>query len=48
MVEIPYLRETKKVKSMQMFHKNVKSARQGDRLGLCLQVMLQCSIGVVF
>lgn len=38
MIEIPYLRETKKVKSMQMFHKAVKTARQGDRLGLCLQV----------
>jgi len=37
MVEIPYLRETKKVKSMQMFRKAVKSATQGDRLGMCLQ-----------
>jgi len=36
MVEIPDLRTNKKVKSMQMFHKSVKTARQGDRLGMCL------------
>lgn len=35
-VEIPILQTEKKVKSMQMFRKNVKSARQGDRVGICV------------
>uniref|UniRef100_A0A8C5W7R9 Selenocysteine-specific elongation factor n=1 Tax=Leptobrachium leishanense TaxID=445787 RepID=A0A8C5W7R9_9ANUR len=35
-VEIPALKVTKKVKSMQMFHKAVSSAMQGDRLGICV------------
>ncbi|XP_075430677.1 selenocysteine-specific elongation factor isoform X2 [Ascaphus truei] len=35
-VEIPALKVTKKVKSMQMFHKPVISAMQGDRLGICV------------
>lgn len=36
MIELPTLKETRKVKSMQMFHKPVQSAAQGDRLGLCI------------
>ncbi|KAG8435919.1 hypothetical protein GDO86_007133 [Hymenochirus boettgeri] len=35
-VEIPALKVTKKVKSMQMFHKPVNRAIQGDRLGICV------------
>ncbi|XP_018409426.1 PREDICTED: selenocysteine-specific elongation factor [Nanorana parkeri] len=35
-VEIPALKVTKKVKSMQMFHRPVNSAMQGDRLGICV------------
>ncbi|KAM4722105.1 selenocysteine-specific elongation factor [Rhinophrynus dorsalis] len=35
-VEIPALKVTKKVKSMQMFHKPVSRAMQGDRLGICV------------
>ncbi|XP_030061942.1 LOW QUALITY PROTEIN: selenocysteine-specific elongation factor [Microcaecilia unicolor] len=35
-VEIPALKVTRKVKTMQMFHKPVSSAMQGDRLGLCV------------
>ncbi|KAM4651062.1 selenocysteine-specific elongation factor isoform 2-T2 [Discoglossus pictus] len=35
-VEIPALKVTKKVKSMQMFHKPVSRAIQGDRLGICV------------
>lgn len=35
-VEIPILKLTRKVKSMQMFHKAVEKAIQGDRLGVCL------------
>ncbi|XP_063283452.1 selenocysteine-specific elongation factor [Pelobates fuscus] len=35
-VEIPALKVTKKVKSMQMFHKPITSAMQGDRLGICV------------
>lgn len=36
MVEIPSLKISKKVKSMQMFHKAVDKAIQGDRLGICV------------
>jgi selenocysteine-specific elongation factor len=36
MLEFPALKLERKVKSMQMFHKNVKVAKQGDRLGICL------------
>jgi selenocysteine-specific elongation factor len=36
LVELPKLQLTRKVKSMQMFRKPVKIARQGDRVGLCL------------
>jgi selenocysteine-specific elongation factor len=35
-IEIPSLQTTKKVKSMQMFHKPVKYAQQGDRVGICV------------
>lgn len=36
MVEIPTLKVTKKVKSMQMFRKPVSRAVQGDRVGVCV------------
>ena len=35
-VEIPYIQQQRKVKSMQMFRKNVKMAKQGDRVGMCV------------
>lgn len=35
-VEIPALKVTKKVKSVQMFHKPVTGAMQGDRVGVCV------------
>ena len=35
-VEIPALKVSKKVKSMQMFKKPVNSASQGDRVGVCV------------
>ncbi|KAG7283221.1 hypothetical protein CRUP_004963, partial [Coryphaenoides rupestris] len=35
-VEIPTLKVTKKVKSMQMFRKPVSRAVQGDRVGVCV------------
>uniref|UniRef100_V9KIA8 Selenocysteine-specific elongation factor n=1 Tax=Callorhinchus milii TaxID=7868 RepID=V9KIA8_CALMI len=35
-VEIPSLKVTRKVKSMQMFHKPVTNAIQGDRVGICV------------
>lgn len=35
-VEIPMLQEKRKVKSMQMFRKPVKTASQGDRVGICV------------
>ncbi|XP_063071281.1 selenocysteine-specific elongation factor [Engraulis encrasicolus] len=35
-VEIPALKVTKKVKSMQMFRRPVSVAMQGDRLGVCV------------
>lgn len=35
-IEIPNLLITKKVKSMQIFKKTVKSASQGDRVALCV------------
>ncbi|XP_012290794.2 selenocysteine-specific elongation factor isoform X1 [Aotus nancymaae] len=35
-VEIPALKVVKKVKSMQMFHRPITSAMQGDRLGICV------------
>ena len=33
-IEFPQIKEKKKVKSMQMFHKNVEKAVQGDRIGM--------------
>lgn len=36
MIEIPGLKLSKKVKSMQMFHEPVERAAQGDRLGICV------------
>ncbi|XP_034022541.1 selenocysteine-specific elongation factor [Thalassophryne amazonica] len=35
-VEIPALKVTKKVKSLQMFRKPVSGAMQGDRVGVCV------------
>ncbi|XP_071515573.1 selenocysteine-specific elongation factor [Panulirus ornatus] len=35
-VEIPSLKVTKKVKSMQMFRQPVEKASQGDRVGVCV------------
>ena len=35
-MEIAALRETRKVKSLQMFRRPVSEARQGDRVGLCV------------
>ncbi|XP_047141740.1 selenocysteine-specific elongation factor [Hydra vulgaris] len=35
-VEIPALKEIKKVKSLQMFRQPVKKAFQGDRVGVCV------------
>lgn len=35
-IEFPALKQEKKIKSMQMFRKPVQSAKQGDRLGLCV------------
>ncbi|XP_076810100.1 selenocysteine-specific elongation factor-like isoform X1 [Clavelina lepadiformis] len=36
MVEISSLQTTKKVKSIQMFHKPIQSIKQGDRAGICV------------
>eukprot|EP01112_Ceratiomyxa_fruticulosa_P010457 TRINITY_DN2771_c0_g1_i3.p1 TRINITY_DN2771_c0_g1~~TRINITY_DN2771_c0_g1_i3.p1 ORF type:complete len:546 (+),score=96.05 TRINITY_DN2771_c0_g1_i3:121-1758(+) len=36
MIEIPSLKVEKKVKSMQMFHRPVEKAIQGDRVGICV------------
>jgi small GTP-binding protein len=35
-IEIPNCQVQRKVKSMQMFRKPVKSAKQGDRVGICV------------
>lgn len=35
-IELPELGLQRKVKSLQMFHQSVKTAKQGDRLGMCL------------
>ena len=35
-IEMPYIQQERKVKSMQMFHKSVKTAKQGDRVGICI------------
>lgn len=34
-IELPELQKQKKIKSMQMFHKKVNIAYQGDRVGIC-------------
>lgn len=34
-VEFPVFKETRKVKSIQMFRKSIKTIRQGDRAGIC-------------
>eukprot|EP00606_Chrysophyceae_sp_TOSAG23-5_P000363 GSChrysophyteH2.ASY1.ANO1.1011.1 assembled CDS len=36
MIELPYIQQQRKIKSMQMFKKSVKNAKQGDRLGMCV------------
>lgn len=36
LVEIPHLKEVKKVKSIQMFKTNVSKLSAGDRAGLCV------------
>lgn len=35
-IEIPHLKTDRKIKSMQMFRKNVNSGNAGDRLGICI------------
>jgi selenocysteine-specific elongation factor len=35
-LELPYIQQQRKVKSMQMFRKPVKEALQGDRVGICV------------
>ena len=35
-LEIPFLKVTKKVKSMQIFRQPVQRASQGDRVGICV------------
>lgn len=35
-LELPELKESRKVKSMQMFKKNVKEVSAGDRAGICV------------
>ena len=35
-IELPHLQLTRKVKSMQMFKTAVTSAKQGDRVGICI------------
>ncbi|KAJ1408557.1 hypothetical protein B484DRAFT_423485 [Ochromonadaceae sp. CCMP2298] len=35
-LEMPHLQLQRKIKSLQMFRKPVKSARQGDRVGICV------------
>jgi selenocysteine-specific elongation factor len=35
-IELPALRQSRKVKSMQMFKKPVQLVRQGDRAGICV------------
>ena len=36
-IEFPSLRITRKVKSIQMFHKDINCAYKGDRAGVCVQ-----------
>ena len=35
-IELPALKQDKKIKSMQMFRKPVSRVKQGDRVGICL------------
>ena len=35
-IELPALKQEKKIKSMQMFRKPVSEVKQGDRVGICL------------
>jgi len=35
-IELPALKQDKKIKSMQMFRKPVQAAKQGDRVGICV------------
>lgn len=35
-IELPELQQSRKVRSMQMFRRPVKGARQGDRVGICV------------
>jgi selenocysteine-specific elongation factor len=35
-IEIAAIKQTKKVKSMQMFRKSVDKAKKGDRVGICV------------
>ena len=42
-LEFPALRISRKVKSIQMFHKNINTVYKGDRAGICVQqVTKQC------
>ena len=36
-IEFPVQRITRKVKSIQMFHKNINTVYKGDRAGICVQ-----------
>ena len=36
-IEFPLLHITRKVKSIQMFHKNINTVYKGDRAGICVQ-----------
>jgi small GTP-binding protein len=43
-IEVPHLLIQRKVKSMQMFRKSVRTAGQGDRVGLCVTNLDPASI----
>ena len=43
-IELPYIQQQRKVKSMQMFRKSVKTAVQGDRVGICVTNLDSTSI----
>jgi selenocysteine-specific elongation factor len=36
MLELPAFKITKKIKSMQMFHRPAERVQQGDRAGICV------------
>ena len=54
-IEFPALKVQKKIKSMQMFKKQVQRAKQGDRVGMCIANLqasamergIACSVGGV-